>query len=232
MQAKSAEKPKSLMGKAWWVLAHRPREFFGSLRGYFLFERTRFLKILFPLDPAQIELGVGVRLQKLGCLRAEKPGAKIRIGNHSIVYENAEISAYGNGTIQIGDCAVLGDLKIVSRYQIKIGRRFLSSWNVFIQDFDPHPISAEDRARQVEAICGSFRPRYAPHSFQENFDWSPPGEAIEIGDDVWIGANSTLLKGVKIGNGCIVATGSVVVGGTFPDGSLIAGNPAKLVKAL
>jgi acetyltransferase-like isoleucine patch superfamily enzyme len=232
MRAESPEKPKSLVGKAWWVLVHRPREFFGSLRGYFLFERTRLLRLIFGAQGSSVDLGRGVRLQKLGCLRSEKPNAKIQIGDHSIIYENAELSAYGAGKIQIGPCAVLGDLRIVSRYEIKIGSRFLSSWNVFIQDFDPHPTSQPERAKQVEAICGSFRPRYCSHPFEENFSWSAPGEAIEIGDDVWMGANSTVLKGAKIGSGSIVATGSVVLKGVYPEKSLIAGNPAQVIKRL
>ena len=54
---------------------------------------------------------------------------------------------------------------------------------------------------------------------------------ITIGDDVWIGCNSIILKGVKIGNGSIVAAGSVVTK-SVPPFSLVAGNPAKIVKEL
>lgn len=232
MQIESREKPKSLVGKAFWLLRHRPGAFWGTIRGYFLFERTRVLLIFFGFDRTQVQLGRGVRLQKLKCLQAEKPYAKILIGDHSIVYENAEISSYEKAQVEFGECAVLGDLRIASRYGVKIGRRFVSSWNVFIQDYDPHPTRPEERARQIEAICAGFRPRYASTPFQESFPWQPPGEAIEIGDDVWVGANSTILKGAKIGNGCIIATGSVVLGGVYPDRSLIAGNPARVIKEL
>jgi acetyltransferase-like isoleucine patch superfamily enzyme len=232
MHAESREKPKSLVGKAFWVLRYRPGSLIALARGYFLFEWTRFLKIFFGADSAQIELGQGVRLQKLRSLSAEKPDAKILIGAHSIIYENAEIAAYGQGRIQIGECSVLGNLKIVSRYRITIGARFMSSWNVFIQDYDPHPVDPSERGRQVQSICASFRPRYAPISHPEKYDWTPPGQSIEIGDDVWIGANSTILKGVQIGQGCIIATGSVVLAGVYPERSLLAGNPARVVKTL
>jgi maltose O-acetyltransferase len=52
---------------------------------------------------------------------------------------------------------------------------------------------------------------------------------IQIGNDVWIGSRVTFLPGVSIGNGCIVGASSVVTK-SFPDYSVIAGNPAKIVK--
>lgn len=59
---------------------------------------------------------------------------------------------------------------------------------------------------------------------------SPSGEitSIFIDDDVWIGANSVLLTGTKIGKGCVVCAGSIL-GGKYPDHSIIAGNPGRVV---
>lgn len=50
-----------------------------------------------------------------------------------------------------------------------------------------------------------------------------------IGNDVWIGANSVVLKGVQVGDGAIIGAGSVVTK-DVPDYAIVAGNPAKLVK--
>ena len=59
----------------------------------------------------------------------------------------------------------------------------------------------------------------------------PISEEITVGDGTWIGANVTILPGVNIGSGVIIAAGSVVVH-DCEDNSIYAGNPAKLIKKL
>jgi virginiamycin A acetyltransferase len=51
----------------------------------------------------------------------------------------------------------------------------------------------------------------------------------EIGHDVWIGDNSVVIKGVKVGNGAIVAAGSVVTKDVLPY-AIVGGNPAKVIR--
>jgi acetyltransferase-like isoleucine patch superfamily enzyme len=51
---------------------------------------------------------------------------------------------------------------------------------------------------------------------------------IKIGNNVFIGSNCTILPNTSIGNNCIVGAGSIVRG-TFPENSVIVGNPAKVV---
>ncbi len=53
--------------------------------------------------------------------------------------------------------------------------------------------------------------------------------SVIIGNHVWIGCNVTILKGSVIGDNCVIAAGSVV-NGTFPDNTLIGGNPARALK--
>lgn len=54
-------------------------------------------------------------------------------------------------------------------------------------------------------------------------------ESINIGNDVWIGANVVVLDGVTVGNGAIIAAGSVVVK-DVPPYAIVGGNPAKLIR--
>ena len=55
---------------------------------------------------------------------------------------------------------------------------------------------------------------------------------IIIGKNCWIGAKSTILDGVQIGNNTIVAAGAVVVAGKFPDNVILGGVPAKVIRYL
>ena len=55
--------------------------------------------------------------------------------------------------------------------------------------------------------------------------------AVTIDDDAWIGANAVILPGVKIGNHCVVAAGTVVTN-DVPPHSLVAGVPAKVIKQI
>jgi maltose O-acetyltransferase len=54
---------------------------------------------------------------------------------------------------------------------------------------------------------------------------------ISIGDDCWIGGNTVICPGVRIGNGCVIGAGSVVTK-DIPDHSLAVGNPAKVIRKL
>lgn len=228
-----SDKPGTFLGKALLLLHRRPAHVTLTARGLFLFVRTDWLRRLFP--PFGVQFGRSVRLQKLRCVMAEAPNARISIGTKSIIYENAKIEAYDKGFIEIGEESILGDIRIVSRYHISIGKRFLASWNVFMEDFEAHPTDPCLRACQVSNIVQNFRPRLGPpsatHKPGQSADWHFPGEEISLGDDVWVGANVTILQGVRIGNGSTIATGSVVVRGEYPPRSIIAGNPARVVKA-
>ena len=95
---------------------------------------------------------------------------------------------------------------------VRIGKHCFLASKVAVHDFDGHPIDA-DRRR-----TGQPTP--------------PEGvRRIVIGDDVWIGTGAIILKGVRIGARSIVGAGSVVTRDVPPD-TIVAGNPARVVKHL
>ena len=69
---------------------------------------------------------------------------------------------------------------------------------------------------------------YYPELASNNSEYVQKG-GVEIGNDVWIGFNVTILSGVKIGHGAVIGAGSVVTKNVEPY-AVIGGNPAKLIK--
>lgn len=55
-------------------------------------------------------------------------------------------------------------------------------------------------------------------------------QGIRIGSDCWIGAKATILDGVELGDGCIIAAGAVVTAGKYPAKSILGGVPARILK--
>ena len=221
-----------LVGKVILVVRRRPLQLLGLAVQYWRFARTRWVHRLLPFTRAGVCLGANVRVQALSCFTAERPDAAITVGEDSVIYEFARIEAYGQGKIHIGAGSIMGDVRISSRAAITIGERVITSWNVFIQDFDPHPIDPVLRGIQMVRMTSQFRPRYGMGRAAPDLAWEFPVAPIVIGNDVWIGANVTILKGARIGAGSVVATGAVVPAGDYPPRSLIAGVPAKAIKTL
>ena len=68
--------------------------------------------------------------------------------------------------------------------------------------------------------------RKSTHFLESNFNFKSKSQlTVTIEDDVWIGRSATILSGVRLGEGCIVAAGSVVTK-DVPSYTIVAGNPA------
>jgi acetyltransferase-like isoleucine patch superfamily enzyme len=145
---------------------------------------------------------------------------QIRLGSRTIC-RGVLLCDSGLGRIEIGDLVYIGDDVIIStRERIRIGARTLVAHGAQIFDNDSHPTDAHERhADYLDLIEG--RPR--THVI--------PSAPVEIGEDCWIGANSIVLKGVRIGDRSVVAAGSVVTA-DIGDDSVAAGNPARIVRSL
>ncbi|MDB9521111.1 acyltransferase [Dolichospermum circinale CS-1225] len=162
----------------------------------------------------------------LGCGRIHNLSNKpdlISIGSNSVIKGELLIFAHA-GQIKIGkDCYVGEGTRIWSANSITIGDRVLISHNVNIHDTNSHSLDTKLRHEHFIKILSYGHP--------QNNDFDIYSEPLFIEDDVWIGFNSTILKGVKIGRGAIVAAGSVVTK-DVPPFLVVAGNPAKIVKEL
>jgi maltose O-acetyltransferase len=56
-------------------------------------------------------------------------------------------------------------------------------------------------------------------------------EEVHIASNCWVGAKAVILKGVSLGDNCVVAAGAVVTE-SFPPGSVLAGVPARMIRTL
>lgn len=139
---------------------------------------------------------------------------RIIVGNGSRIAGQLLVFRHG-GTIRVGDWCYIGEgSRVWSAQSIHIGDRVLISHNVNVHDCDSHSFDAHSRHRQFCAIAMSGHPEQA-----DDVASGP----ILIEDDVWIGFNSIILKGSRIGARSIVAAGSLVTG-DVPADSLYIGN--------
>jgi acetyltransferase-like isoleucine patch superfamily enzyme len=147
----------------------------------------------------------------------------INIGENSVIGGQLFLFAHA-GKIDIGkDCYIGEGTRIWSADSIKIGNRVFISHNVNVHDTNSHSIDPVPRYQHFLAIMSTGHPNINDFDIQS--------DPICIEDDVWIGFNSTILKGVKIGKGAIVAACSVVTR-DIPSFVIVAGNPAQVVKEI
>ena len=153
-------------------------------------------------------------------MRTTAPGA-VRIGNHVSCYAGCSFAVGQGGTCSIGDFTLVNGALIMAEERIEIGSHCLISWNVGLADSDFHPLEPAQRLIDAQALAPFFEGR-------------PPRPKLRtmpviIGDNVWIGMNATILKGVTIGENSVVAAGAVVTK-SIPPNVVVAGNPAVVVK--
>lgn len=126
--------------------------------------------------------------------------------NHAVIVATWRPGA----TIEAGANYGMTGGTLCAATRITIGNNVVVGANTTIVDTDFHPLDADyRRLKPVDA-------RAAP---------------IEIGDDVFIGMHCLILKGVTIGPGSVVGAGSVVTR-AVPPHVVVAGNPARVVRAL
>ncbi len=175
--------------------------------------------------PANVVWGEGVYLETAQIFRFMKSRREraVVLGKHVSCYAGVSFSLGEHGTCSVGDFTLLNGALIMASERIEIGSHCLISWNVGIADSDFHPVDAAQRRIDTMALAPFFEGR-------------PPRPEIKtapvkIHDNVWIGMNAVILKGVTIGENSVVAAGSVV-SRSVPANVVVAGNPATIVKEL
>lgn len=157
-------------------------------------------------------------------------GAALTIGDHCTIkssflsnlvglYSRTIIVTRSPGAyIHIGDHVGISGATIYARAGVTIGDNTAIGGNVKILDNDFHPIEFEERNKLLED----------PHGGSSELI---PAKPIMIGKNCFIGCNAIILKGTVLGDGSVVGAGAVVAG-IFESNSVIAGNPARVIRKL
>jgi len=168
--------------------------------------------------------GPGLRVDGPVVIRAPRRGA-IRIGRNVRIHSRFRsnlvglatptvLQCVGTGRIRVGDHTGLSGVVLSARDSITIGQHVQMGGNVRVLDHDFHSLDYRIRRDPVQDRA------------------SDAGKAVVIGDDVFVGTNVIILKGAHIGERSVIGAGSVVAGQTIPPDSVVAGNPARVVRSL
>lgn len=127
--------------------------------------------------------------------------ANLSLGRMIRIRSGSKLRVRNGAEVQVGDNTSLNHgCMVISHEKIIIGRDVQLGPNVLIYDHD-HDFRAKNGLKELK------------------YKTTP----VEIGDNVWIGANSVILRGTKIGDNCVIGA-STVVKGEFPDNSIIVQN--------
>jgi len=160
------------------------------------------------------------KLRLRGRLRTEGPcficpgvrlevgrGATLSIGRWAWIGHGTKIRVH-EGEARIGAKTVLGQECTISAYRhVSIGRECIVADRVMLIDFDHGVVDVERPIR----LQGIYK------------------RDVRVGHNVWIGYGACVLRGVTIGENCVVGT-SAVVTHDVPDNAVVAGVPARMLR--
>ena len=160
---------------------------------------------------------------------SNKKDNRLEVGENCLI--GARCIFEGNqAQIIFGNNVFIGKSNIIAKSKITFGNNILVSWGCFFYDHNSHSVDYIERRIDLSQTykdyidCGG--------NYVKNKNWgSVVTEEIVIEDDVWIGFNSIILKGVRVGKGAIIAAGSVVTKDVEPF-TVVGGNPAKFIKSI
>jgi acetyltransferase-like isoleucine patch superfamily enzyme len=164
--------------------------------------------------PANVELGQRAYLHSSYAFIHYKSRAPVgvRVGHDTGIYHGTFFNLGPNATVEIGNYGTLVGAIFSTDGQVVIGDHALIAHEVVFADSDwPLPGGAANAVLRGKGATAESR--------------------IEIGDNVWIGAQAIILANVRIGEGSIVGAATVVTG-DVPPYTLCAGNPMRIVRSL
>ena len=173
--------------------------------------------------PPSVEFGEGFYCESAQVFKklvSKKPRAVV-FGNHVSVYAGCSFAIQKDGRCIVGDFTLLNGAIVMAEELVQIGSNCLISWGVGIADSDFHPLEPAQRLIDAQALAPFFKNRPP----RPKLKTAP----VKISDNVWIGMNAVILKGVTIGENSVVAAGAVVTK-SIPANTIVAGNPAVTVK--
>lgn len=153
--------------------------------------------------------------------RSEQP-AGVSYGRGASTYLGTMFDVGPRGRVTLGNFALVHGARIICDSGITIGDHALISWNVVLMDTYRVPLEPQARREELRLVPGRA-PRQAAAPV--------PARPVHIGNNVWIGFEACVLPGVTIGEGAVVGARSVVAG-DVPPYTVVAGNPARVIRQL
>jgi acetyltransferase-like isoleucine patch superfamily enzyme len=174
--------------------------------------------------------GSALRFLQWAWYRGQFAASGVKIGLRVVISSNAgsELSIGPHSTIGIGTMLILE-----SRGEMQA--RLAIGHHTAINEYNN--LRAAGGAInignycQIAQFCTLVATNHTTETLLYMIDapWNGSRTSIDIEDDVWIGANSVILPGVRIGRGSVIGAGSVVTK-SVPPHAIYAGNPAKLIR--
>lgn len=136
------------------------------------------------------------------CYLRLRESAEMHVNGNVSLFYNATIEVHKNGRLNIGSCSINSGAVIICAYKMTIGNGCLIARHCMISDSDHHQVLNDEG-------------EIANH----------PREVI-IGDNVWLGVKSTVMRGTKIKSGSVVGANSIVMG-RVKEKTLVMNEPAR-----
>lgn len=174
---------------------------------------------LFP-ESTPVAYTVGKHTEVPGSVDIRKPGAVVVLGNDGL-FHGQIVTETSAAEVLIGNNVFLGGGSLIDCVEsISIEDDVLISYRCIIADSDNHNIAYSQRKKDLQ------------NWKKGQHDWGTINTSpIQICKGVWLGTSVIVLKGVTIGEGSVVGAGSVVTK-DVPPWTIVAGNPAKVIREL